>query len=103
MNYSEFKFLSFDCYGTLIDWDSGIWNAFQPLIQFNSRNDLTRENVLREFALLESEQQSTNPSMLYPQILFNVHVNFAKKNELKTSEELNNNFGNSVPYWPAGQ
>ena len=101
MNYSEFKFLSFDCYGTLIDWESGIWNAFQPLILFNSRDDLTRENVLREFALLESEQQSSNPSMLYPQILFNVHINFAKKSELKTNEELNNNFGNSVPYWPA--
>ena len=25
----------------------------------------------------------------------------SKKNELKTNEELNNNFGNSVPYWPA--
>ena len=101
MNYKEFKFLSFDCYGTLIDWESGIWNAFQPLILFNSRTDLTREKVLREFALFESEQQNKNPSMLYPQILFNVHINFAQKNELKTNEELNNNFGNSVPYWPA--
>ena len=52
MNYNDFKFLSFDCYGTLIDWESGIWNAFQPLIHFNKRDDLTREKVLRNFALL---------------------------------------------------
>ena len=51
MNYKDFKFLSFDCYGTLIDWESGIWNAFQPVILFNNRNDLTREKVLRNFAL----------------------------------------------------
>ena len=50
MNYNDFKFLSFDCYGTLIDWESGIWNAFQPLIHFNKRDDLTREKVLRNFA-----------------------------------------------------
>ncbi len=101
MNYKDFKFLSFDCYGTLIDWESGIWNAFQPVILFNKRNDLTREKVLRNFALLESEQQKQTPSMLYSEILFNVHKKFTKENELKTTEELDKNFGNSVPFWPA--
>ena len=101
MNYNDFKFLSFDCYGTLIDWESGIWNAFQPVILFNNRNDLTREKVLRNFALLESEQQKQTPSMLYSEILFNVHKKFAEENELKSTDELDKNFGSSVPFWPA--
>ena len=101
MNYNDFKFLSFDCYGTLIDWESGIWNAFQPVILFNNRNDLTREKVLRNFALLESEQQKQTPSMLYSEILFNVHKKFTEENELKSTDELNKNFGSSVPFWPA--
>ena len=101
MNYDDFKFLSFDCYGTLIDWESGIWNAFQPVILFNNRNDLTREKVLRNFALLESEQQKQTPSMLYSEILFNVHKKFTEENELKSTDELNKNFGSSVPFWPA--
>jgi len=101
MNYDGFKFLSFDCYGTLIDWESGIWNAFQPVILFNNRNDLTREKVLRNFALLESEQQKQTPSMLYSEILFNVHKKFTKENELKSTDELDKNFGSSVPFWPA--
>ena len=101
MNYNDFKFLSFDCYGTLIDWESGIWNAFQPVILFNNRNDLTREKVLRNFALLESEQQKQTPSMLYSEILFNVHKKFSKENDLKSTDELDKNFGNSVPFWPA--
>ena len=101
MNYNDFKFLSFDCYGTLIDWESGIWNAFQPVILFNNRKDLTREKVLRNFALLESEQQKQTPSMLYSEILFNVHKKFTKENELKSTDELDKNFGSSVPFWPA--
>jgi 2-haloacid dehalogenase len=101
MNYDDFKLLSFDCYGTLIDWESGIWNAFQPVILFNNRNDLTREKVLRNFALLESEQQKKTPSMLYSEILFNVHKKFTEENELKSTDELDKNFGSSVPFWPA--
>ena len=101
MNYDDFKLLSFDCYGTLIDWESGIWNAFQPVILFNNRNDLTREKVLRNFALLESEQQKQTPSMLYSEILFNVHKKFTEENELKSTDELDKNFGSSVPFWPA--
>ena len=101
MNYNDFKFLSFDCYGTLIDWESGIWNAFQPVILFNNRKDLIREKVLRNFALLESEQQKQTPSMLYSEILFNVHKKFTKENELKSTDELDKNFGSSVPFWPA--
>ena len=101
MNYNDFKFLSYDCYGTLIDWESGIWNAFQPVILFNNRKDLTREKVLRNFALLESEQQKQTPSMLYSEILFNVHKKFTKENDLKSTDGLDKNFGSSVPFWPA--
>ena len=32
MKLTDFKVLTFDCYGTLIDWESGIHNALKPLI-----------------------------------------------------------------------
>ena len=32
---TDFKVLTFDCYGTLIDWETGIWDALQPLIMLN--------------------------------------------------------------------
>ena len=31
MRLSDFKVLTFDCYGTLIDWESGIFEALKPL------------------------------------------------------------------------
>ena len=66
MDYNQYKFLSFDCYGTLIDWETGIWNAFQRIILLNNRTDLSREKVLSHFAELEEAQQTNAPSMLYP-------------------------------------
>ena len=31
----DYEVLSFDCYGTLIDWESGIWTALQPMLLAN--------------------------------------------------------------------
>ena len=101
MDYNQYKFLSFDCYGTLIDWETGIWNAFQRIILTNNRADLFRGKVLRHFAALEEAQQTYAPSMLYPEVLYNVHQQFAKRNNLQSNEGLDKEFGNSVPYWPA--
>ena len=101
MDYNQYKFLSFDCYGTLIDWETGIWNAFQRIILLNNRTNLSREKVLSNFAELEKVQQTNTPSMLYPEMLYNVHKQFAKRNNLESNEELDKEFGNSVSYWPA--
>ena len=30
MKLADFKILSFDCYGTLIDWETGIHTALAP-------------------------------------------------------------------------
>ena len=101
MDYNQYKFLSFDCYGTLIDWETGIWNAFQRIVLLNNRIDLSKEKVLSHFAELEEAQQTNTPSMLYPEVLYHVHQQFAKRNNLQSNEGLDKEFGNSVPYWPA--
>ena len=37
MQLSRFKVLSFDCYGTLIDWESGMIEALAPLTRRSPR------------------------------------------------------------------
>lgn len=32
LDFGRYKVLTFDCYGTLIDWESGILNALRPLL-----------------------------------------------------------------------
>lgn len=97
---SDYKVLTFDCYGTLIDWESGIWDALQPLWRANGC-EIDRETALRAFAETESRQQANTPDMLYPKVLSNVHQALAKRFDLKTDIDMNRAFGNSVPHWPA--
>ena len=97
---TDYKVLTFDCYGTLIDWESGIWDALQPLWTAN-RCDVPRQEGLVAFAQAESAQQAATPDMLYPKILTHVHRALAKRFGLQTTMDMDRAFGNSVPHWPA--
>lgn len=98
---TEYKALTFDCYGTMIDWESGIWDALQPLIAVNKREDITRDVALAQFAILETKQETETPAMLYPELLTHVHYAIAKEFGMVSSDELDAAFGSSVPHWPA--
>ncbi len=98
---SDYKVLTFDCYGTLIDWETGIWDALQPVISANGRFDIQREGALEVFASLESALEAESPGMPYPEILARVHHGIAVHFELATLDEWDQAFGHSVPHWPA--
>lgn len=98
---TEFQALSFDCYGTLIDWETGIWDALQPLLMANGADMPVRADALVAFGELESAQQKATPDMLYSRILAHVHNGFARRFGLTTTVDLNSAFGASVPHWPA--
>jgi len=98
---SAYKALTFDCYGTLIDWESGIWDALQPLLQRNGCDEVTRGPGLEAFAAAESAQQDVTPDMLYPEILARVHRTLAVRYGLATDDAMDAAFGASVPFWPA--
>jgi len=98
---TDYKALTFDCYGTLIDWETGIWDALQPLLAANRRSDVTRSSGLEAFSACESKQQAETPDMLYPQLLKRVHEAMAARFDLETTPQLDANFGNSIAHWPA--
>lgn len=100
----DYSVLTFDCYGTLIDWESGIWDAVQPLltnINLTDSANLTRGLVLGSFARHESILQNDHPNMPYPELLANVHRLLADEFRIQTTDDMNQAFGHSVPYWPA--
>ncbi|WP_407050427.1 haloacid dehalogenase type II [Methyloraptor flagellatus] len=100
MDLREFKALTMDCYGTLIDWETGIWNALQPLL---SAGGLTigREEALQTFGRFESDQQAATPSLRYSALLAVVHARLAAHWGVATQADLHDRFGGSVPDWPA--
>ena len=100
MKLSDFKVLSFDTYGTLIDWESGIYQALQPLLD-KVPIKLMRDEVLEQFAEFEIAQQRATPTMLYRDLLAEVARALAQKWQIKVSDAEIGEFGRSVKNWPA--
>lgn len=100
MKISDFKVLTFDTYGTLIDWETGIHNGLAPLLEKAGLDDEPRDKILEVFARHESAQQEETPAMVYMQLLSVVYQRLAKAWGVTVTQEEANIFGASVPDWP---
>jgi 2-haloacid dehalogenase len=97
---ADFKVLSFDCYGTLIDWETGILAALRPLLR-RAGVTFDSDSVLAEFAAHESAQQSATPDMPYAELLSRVHARLAGAWGVADDPSEDAQFGASVGDWPA--
>ncbi len=100
MGLSEFKVISFDCYGTLIDWETGILRALLPLVS-RVVLEIRSDQILETFARHEAGQQAETPAMIYSQLLSVVHARLASEWGVAVTEEENARFGGSIGDWPA--
>jgi len=98
---SDYRLLSFDVYGTLVDWEGGILAAFQPTLDKNNAQ-FSREHLLTVYHKLEREQQSKSPDMPYCELLTTIHPQFAERLGLTAPSQAESTaFGESVGNWPA--
>lgn len=100
MKLSDFKVLTFDCYGTLIDWESGMVRALAPLTD-QLGGTLTRNAILEAHARHESNQQIQTPYKRYRDVLAVVYRRLAEEWGVTTSWDECLDYGNSVKDWPA--
>ena len=100
MKLTDFKVLTFDCYGTLIDWETGLWNALQPLLSAGGLG-MGREEALALYGQHEAAQERETPSLRYPTLLAVIHARLARDLGLHVHADLHDRFGASVPDWPA--
>lgn len=100
MRIEEFRILTFDCYGTLIDWESGIVAGLRPLTDRLER-ELPRDEVLESHAYHESRQQSSTPAMRYADLLAIVYRRLAEEWGKPASWDECVAYGKSVKDWPA--
>ncbi|KAJ5261281.1 hypothetical protein N7478_011876 [Penicillium angulare] len=104
MSLTDFKVLSFDCYGTLIDWESGILAAFQPLLSRLPANHLYISNpqaLIFFFNSIQAPLEKENPNMLYNDVLATCYDKVAQNEGIKTTEKERNAFGKTAGSWPA--
>ncbi|MFP4896258.1 haloacid dehalogenase type II [Paraburkholderia sp. EG304] len=100
MKLTDFDALTFDCYGTLIDWESGIFEALKPLLE-RARTPLTRDQVLEAHARHESSQQIFTPAKRYQELLSIVYKRMAEEWGLPYTHEECVAYGQAIRNWPA--
>ena len=100
MKLADFKALTFDCYGTLIDWESGMIEALTPLTD-KLKHNLSRNDILEAHARHESSQQLQTPSKLYRDLLPVVYRRLAEEWGVAVSWAECVAYGRSVENWPA--
>lgn len=100
MRLIDFKVLTFDCYGTLIDWETGILQALTPLRK-KDRARRPPDEILASFARHESAQEAETPGMVYSELLGLVHSRLAAEWGIAIGEAEHRAFGASVGDWPA--
>ncbi|MEX3693149.1 haloacid dehalogenase type II [Paraburkholderia sp. BR14263] len=99
MELTDFDTLTFDCYGTLIDWESGIFAGLKPLIE-RATTPLSRDQVLEAHARHESSQQKYTPAKRYQELLPIVYKRLAEEWGLPFTHEECMAYGRSVRNWP---
>jgi len=95
----DFAILTFDCYGTLIDWERGICDALAPWLARHA-SGVGEEHLLALFAAWESAEQRATPGAPYPRILERVMHRIGESLGLEVREEEAEAFGASVGSWP---
>lgn len=97
LDFSRFEYLSFDCYGTLIDWESGILGYLQPLLR--SKGCLVSdEQILNLYSEFEPRQQEA-PYRSYREVLNSVVLDFSREFHIQVSEEEADGLANSIREW----
>jgi 2-haloacid dehalogenase len=96
---TDFKALTFDCYGTLVDWESGMIEALKPLTNKSSGN-LTRDEILEAHARHESSQQIQTPAKLYRDVLATVYRRLSEEWRVATNWSDCVAYGRSIRNWP---
>ena len=97
---SDYKVLTFDVYGTLIDWESGMVEALKPLTDRVSLG-LTRDDILEAHAYHESITQHWTPSKKYSDLLAVVYRRLGEEWGIIVTREECQAYGLSVRHWPA--
>lgn len=99
LDYGAFDALTFDCYGTLIDWEAGILAGIQPVLRARDVA-MDDETLLVRYAATEAELEA-GPYRRYREILGRALREVAAGLGVEATDAEAAAFGGSVADWPA--
>lgn len=98
LDFRRFEALTFDCYGTLIDWETGLLGTLRPLLRSRG-HALSDSEILRIYGELEPKAQ--NPYRLYRDVLAAVVRGFAERLGFPVSPTEAKSLAESMKNWTA--
>ena len=94
----DVRFLTFDCYGTLIDWETGAYEAFQKEADRDGFT-IDRADLTERFVAIQHEIQAGSYE-LYAEVLRRTAVRVAKEMGWDLEPSRSGFLPSSVPRWP---
>ncbi|MBA1232435.1 2-haloalkanoic acid dehalogenase [Pseudomonas viridiflava] len=98
MGLIDYRALLIDCDEVLVDRDSGVWTALQPLLE-NVSGAPDREHALAEFNTVIGTLYPRFDELGFSGLLCFAHRQLAERLGIKTSWEEDMTFARSVPAW----
>ena len=99
LDYGQFDAITFDCYGTLIDWETGIATGLRRVLDASDIRPDTDE-LLERYAAVEAELEA-GPYRRYRDVLAGSLERVAASYGVTADADGLARFGGSVADWPA--
>jgi 2-haloacid dehalogenase len=96
LDLSRFRYLTFDCYGTLIDWETGIFSAVKPILQHHGKS-IDEDRLLKLYGDLELNAEQ--PYQPYNDVLKAVVRGFGRELGFTPSAEEEESLPKSLGSW----
>ncbi|MBW4428234.1 MAG: haloacid dehalogenase type II [Nostoc desertorum CM1-VF14] len=96
-DFNQYKALTFDCYGTLIDWENGILGVLKPLLIAHNTN-LDDDQILELFAEFEAELENGD-YIKYREVLKRVVQKFGERFSFAPTTDELNSLADSIQHW----
>ena len=100
MKLREFKILTFDVVGTLIDFEAGILDYVRPIAQ-RAGVQLDDETILHSYGKAEGIEHERTPGLPFPPMMAPAYRTMAAELGLPADEATVEGFRLSIPAWPA--
>ena len=99
LDFNRYQWLSFDCYGTLVDWETGISDAVAAVFA-RHRVRKTKAEILAMFADAEPRVQSSGEFIEYRRVLRDVMEIMAWEASIRLPRAEAERLPESLPGWP---
>jgi 2-haloacid dehalogenase len=88
------RWATFDCYGTLVDWNAGIGRELARVLGGDE------PRLLRRYHEIEPRIQADEPTLPYRQVMARVLEDLAREEHVTLPEPERDALGGSLPSWP---